>query len=129
MFKEKAFIKYYHEASEQYKKKRNQYLMDSIQAIYADLEGEDLTGRAVLNLSKVVEMMNYLASKVANLHKVKLMKMLWYSDNLHYKREGKSISGLAYSALPMGVVPEGYEDFSLRISKKIQVHTVCDGLS
>ncbi len=103
--------------------------MDSIQAIYADLEDEDLTGRAVLNLSKVVEMMNYLASKVANLHKVKLMKMLWYSDNLHYKREGKSISGLAYSALPMGAVPEGYEDFSLRISKKIQVHTVCDGLS
>lgn len=72
MFKEKAFIKYYHEASEQYKKKRNQYLMDSIQAIYADLEDEDLTGRAV---------------------------------------------------------PEGYEDFSLRISKKIQVHTVCEGLS
>lgn len=42
--------------------------MDSIQAIYADLEDEELTDRAVLNLSKVVEMINYLASKVANLH-------------------------------------------------------------
>ncbi len=110
---EKAFIKYYHEASEQYKKKRNQYLMDSIQAIYADLEDEDITGRAVLNLSKVVEMINYLASKVASLHKVKLMKMLWYSDSLHYKREGRAISGLAYSALPMGAVPEGYEQIVL----------------
>lgn len=110
---DKAFTKYYHEASEQYKKKRNQYLIDSIQAIYADLEDEDITGRTKLNLRKVVDMINYLASKVSSLHKVKLMKMLWYSDNLHYKREGRSISGLAYSALPMGAVPEGYEQIVL----------------
>ena len=110
---DKAFIKSYHKASEQYKKKQNQYLMDSIQAIYADIEDEELTGRAVLNLNKVVEMINYLASRVTNLHKVKLMKMLWYSDSLHYKREGRAISGLAYSALPMGAVPEGYEQIVL----------------
>lgn len=106
---EKAFIKYHHEASEQFKKKRNQYLIDSIQAIYADFEDDILTGRVELNLNKVVEMINYLATNVDSLHKVKLMKMLWYSDNLHFKRKGVSISGLAYSALPMGAVPEGYE--------------------
>jgi len=110
---EKAFSKYNHEASEQYKEKRNQYLMDSIQAIYADFDDEDLTGRAVLNLNKVVEMINYLASKVPILHKVKLMKMLWYSDCLYYKRKGISISGLAYSAFPMGAVPEGYDQIVL----------------
>ncbi len=110
---EKAFDKYYHEASEQFKKKRNQYLIDSIQAIYADFEDENLTGKAKLSLSKVVEMINYIASKVPSLHKVKLMKMLWYSDNLHYKRNGISISGLVYSALPMGAVPEGYEQIVL----------------
>ena len=109
----KAFVKYYHEASEQYKKKRNQYLIDSIQAIYADLDDENLTGRSELNLRKVVEMINYLASKVVSLHKVKLMKMLWYSDNLHYKRKGTSISGLAYGALQMGAVPEGYDQIVL----------------
>ncbi|SDY98218.1 Panacea domain-containing protein [Tindallia californiensis] len=43
------------------------------------------------------------------LHKVKLMKMLWYGDSVSYKRRGKSITGLVYSALPMGAVPEGYE--------------------
>lgn len=110
---DKAFMKSYHKASGQYKKKQNQYLADSIQAIYADLEGDDLTGGALLNLSKVVEMINYLASKVASLHKVKLMKMLWYSDCLHYKREGRAISGLVYNALPMGAVPEGYEQIVL----------------
>ncbi|BEP30320.1 Panacea domain-containing protein [Helicovermis profundi] len=107
--KEKAFNKYYHEASVQYMKKRNQYLIDSIQAIYADFEDDIITGRVKLNLNKVVEMINYLAANVVSLHKVKLMKMLWYSDNLHFKRYGSSISGLAYNALPMGAVPEGYD--------------------
>lgn len=106
---EKAFNKYHHEASDQFKKKRNQYLIDSIEAIYADFEDDILTGRVELNLNKVVEMINYLAANVSSLHKVKLMKMLWFSDNLHYKRKGVSISGLAYSALPMGAVPEGYD--------------------
>lgn len=37
------------------------------------------------------------------------MKMLWYGDSLSYKRNGRSITGLVYKALPMGAVPEGYE--------------------
>lgn len=110
---EKAFNKYYHETSEQFKKKRNQYLSDSIQAIYADFQDENLRGGAELNLNKVVEMINYLALKLKRLHKVKLMKMLWYSDNLHYKRNGISISGLVYRALTMGAVPEGYDQIVL----------------
>jgi len=106
---EKAFSKYRHEASGQFKKKRNQYLINSIQASYAAFENDVLTGRVQLNLNKVVQMINYLAASVSNLHKVKLMKMLWYSDNIHYKRNGVSISGLAYSAISTGAVPEGYE--------------------
>ena len=109
----KAYSKYKHEASEQFKKKRNQYLVNSIQAIYADYEDEIITGGVSLNLNKIVEMINYLASKVESLHKVKLMKMLWYSDNLHFKRHGMAISGLAYSALPNGAVPEGYDQIVL----------------
>lgn len=105
----KAYCAYYHEASEQFKKKKNQYLIDSICAIYANFEDEEITGNVELNLNKVIEMINYLVSNIDSLHKVKLMKMLWYSDSLHYKRNGKAISGLVYSALPMGAVPEGYE--------------------
>ncbi|EGW38794.1 Panacea domain-containing protein [Desulfosporosinus sp. OT] len=40
-------------------------------------------------------------------------KMLWYSDILNFKRYGKSITGLAYSALPLGAVPEGHEHIVL----------------
>lgn len=110
---DKAFNKYYHNANEQFRKKQNQYLIDSIQALYADYKDEIITGGVELNLTKIVEMINYLSSKVASLHKVKLAKMLWFSDNLHYKQNGISISGLVYAALPMGAVPEGYDQIVL----------------
>lgn len=104
----KAYNKYHKAASELFKKTHNRYLMDSIQALYADFADDLITGGVALSLDKVVEIINYYASKVSSLHKVKLMKMLWYGDSLSYKRRGKSITGLVYSALPMGAVPEGY---------------------
>jgi len=110
---EKAFNKYYHQANDQFDKKRNQYLIDSIKAMYANFEDDMITGGVALNLNKVVEMINYLATNINSLHKVKLMKMLWYSDILHFKRNGVSISGLVYNALPMGAVPEGYDQIVL----------------
>lgn len=109
----KAFEKYYHAVNEQYSKKKNQYRIDTIHAIYANFEDDIIKGCTELNLEKVVEVINYLAKKVINLHKVKLMKMLWYSDFLNFKRHGKSITGLVYSALPMGAVPEGYDEIVL----------------
>ena len=106
---DKAHEKYYKAASTEFRRMKNRYLMDSIQALYTDFIDDIITGGVQLNLNKVIEIINYCASKVSSLHKVKLMKMLWYGDNVSYKRRGKSITGLVYSALPMGAVPEGYE--------------------
>lgn len=106
---DKAYDKYYKSASMEFRRMKNRYLMDSIQALYADYIDDIITGGVELNLNKVIEIINYYASKVSSLHKVKLMKMLWYGDSVSYKRRGKSITGLVYSALPMGAVPEGYE--------------------
>lgn len=109
----KAFLKYHNQVIGLYRKQKNQYLIDSIYALYAGFDNEKFTGGVQLDLDKVIEVINYIAANVMHLHKVKLMKMLWYSDALHYKRYGKSITGLAYSALPMGAVPEGYEQIVL----------------
>jgi putative zinc finger/helix-turn-helix YgiT family protein len=106
---DKAYKKYHKVAIEEFKRMKNSYLMDSIQALYANFDEDIINGGVELNLNKVIEIINYYALKVSNLHKVKLMKMLWYGDNLSYKRRGNSITGLVYSALPMGAVPEGYE--------------------
>lgn len=105
----KAYEKYHKAANEEFRKMKNRYLMDSIQALYTNYLDHDITGGVELNLNKVIEIINYYATKVDSLHKVKLMKMLWYGDTVSYKRRGKSITGLVYSALPMGAVPEGYE--------------------
>lgn len=122
---DKAFNKYYKKANGEFKKKRNQYLTDSIKSLYANYEDKLSNGGVELNLTKLVEMINYLASKVESLHKVKLAKMLWFSDNLHYKKNGIGISGLVYSALPKGAVPEGYDEIILLDG--IQFETVLYG--
>jgi hypothetical protein len=106
---QKAFIKYNQLANLQFRKMKNQYLYNSILALYSDYNDDMINGGVLLNLNKVNEVINYFALHVESLHKVKLMKMLWYSDNLNYKRYGKSITGLVYRALPLGAVPEGYE--------------------
>ena len=111
---EKAFTKYLEQAKEIFNCNKNAYLIDSINAVYAELQDDNmLTGGSRLNLKKVTEEINYLSQNVQSLHKVKLMKMLWYSDALNYKRYGISITGLTYRALPMGAVPEGYEQIVL----------------
>ncbi len=104
---DKAYNKYHKAATTQFGKMKNQYLVDSIQALYSEFVDDLITGGRDLNLKKVVELINYFALKVNSLHKVKLMKMLWYGDSLSYKKTGKSITGLVYRALPMGAVPEG----------------------
>jgi putative zinc finger/helix-turn-helix YgiT family protein len=107
---DKAYRKYLSKAKEHYRQNQNKYLKESIEADYTKYEGKsNLTGNAGLNIDKAVEVINYLAQNVPDLYKVKLMKMLWYCDCLHYKREKKSITGLVYKALPLGAVPERYE--------------------
>ena len=110
---EKAYNKYQERAKDIYNSIKNEYLVGYIRAVYAKIHDNLLVGCNALNINKIVDEVNYLAQKVQSLHKVKLMKMLWYSDTLSYKRRGFSITGLAYRALPMGAVPEGYEQIVL----------------
>jgi len=110
---DKAYLSYCKQARENFRIEKNKYLINSIRALYADIGGEEKTGGIELNLNKAVDLINHLAQKVESLHKVKLMKMLWYSDTWSYKKTGRSITGLAYSALPMGAVPVGYEQIVL----------------
>lgn len=41
--------------------------------------------------------------------KLKLNKMLFYTDFLNYKTTGRSISGISYRAIPYGPVPSNYD--------------------
>lgn len=66
-----------------------------------------LNGYMKPSIEKFSDMISYL-SEDTELYKVKLNKLLYYSDNLHFKNHGQSISGAAYQAIQKGPVPHRY---------------------
>lgn len=106
----KAYAKYSQNARKAYFADRERYITDSLEAIYAGY-GKDCIdfGNTELNIQKVVEVINYFAMQIERVHKVMLMKLLWFADFMHFNKTRQSITGLVYSALPMGAVAEGHQ--------------------
>ncbi len=76
---------------------------------YIDLlDPSDLNGYRTLNISKIEACISFMAKEIANLYKVKLMKLLWYTDALSYKNYGAAITGLVYVHEQMGALPIGH---------------------
>lgn len=71
-------------------------------------EPSDSNGFTVLNIDKLEAMISYIAEKASNLFKVKLMKMLWYSDALSFIENGFAMTGMVYRHEPMGALPVGH---------------------
>lgn len=67
-----------------------------------------LTGGIELDIDKTCNMAAFFASHCVGLFKVKLMKLLWYTDALFFKEHGRSMSGLVYQHMPMGALPVGH---------------------
>jgi len=65
------------------------------------------TGYRVPDFEKFAYMIVYLYQKVSA-YTTKMNKLVFYSDFLHYKRFGFSISGMPYCAIKMGPVPDNY---------------------
>jgi hypothetical protein len=106
-----SYQKYMEAATALYEKDQDSYLRKAIEASYARFHGNQmLHGNTELSLDKVVDVIRYFAAstRITNLYKVKLMKLMWYADALSYKNRGFAITGLVYQALPMGAVPVGH---------------------
>lgn len=71
-------------------------------------EPSDSNGFTTLNIDKIEAMISYIAEKVNNLFKVKLMKMLWYADVLAFIENGCSMTGMVYRHESMGALPVGH---------------------
>jgi len=69
---------------------------------------DEYTGYLLPNFEKLAHMTIFFLEKLDFLFKVKLNKLLFYSDFYHFKTNGKSISGNKYCAIPMGPVPDKY---------------------
>jgi len=73
-------------------------------------EHVDLTsGFKEYDLEKLKNMVLYLVKRLDGVLKVKLNKLLWYCDFLHFKETSISITGTQYVRLQYGPVPNNYD--------------------
>ena len=75
------------------------YLNDQeIEAKYVDYDTEKIeNGYKNIDVQLIKDLIYYISKKCNNLYKVKLMKLLWYIDNLYYNQYGKAMTGLVYT--------------------------------
>lgn len=82
-----------------------------LESEYVDFEDmSQWNGYNALNVDKIECIISYFATYVKDLHKIKLMKLLWYADMINYKKYGKSITGLVYRHHAMGALPIGHDE-------------------
>jgi len=97
---------------------------------YVNYEHEtDLNGYKVLDIEKVANVIGYFAQFVDNLYKVKLMKLLWYSDAIFFDRYGKSMTGLVYRHMPLGALPISYDEIIHLPTVRVLEDIICDDIS
>lgn len=108
-----------------------QYLkIQEINSIYAKYNEEsDYNGYKLLDLNKLASVIGYFANFSSYLYKVKLMKLLWYADAVHFKRYGRSITGLVYRHMPYGALPLGYDEIIHLPTVKVQEEITHDDIS
>ncbi len=104
--------------------------IQEINSIYVKYEeGSDYNGYKVLNLEKLAYVIGYFANYVNNLYKVKLMKLLWYADVLHFRRHGKAMTGLVYKHMTYGALPLAYDEIIHLPTVKVEEEIIYDDIS
>ncbi|MCI4669865.1 MAG: DUF4065 domain-containing protein [Bacteroidia bacterium] len=73
------------------------------------MEANAFTGYVKPQFEKVANFVLFFAEKARPL-KTRLNKLLFYSDFLHFKNHGFSISGCNYRAIPFGPVPSHFHE-------------------
>lgn len=92
----------------------------ALEGEYANFEEpSDSNGFRTLDIDKIEAIISYLAERMSSLYKVKLMKMLWYSDVLAFIKNGCAMTGMVYRHEAMGALPIGH--YSLMNLEKLNV--------
>lgn len=130
-FPEEKFQKIRSKVVERVKESSIQYLkMQEINSVYLNHDKESkFNGYKLLDLEKLANVIGYFAHFVNNLYKVKLMKLLWYTDALSYKRHGKSMTGLVYKHMTYGALPLAYDEIIHLPTVKVEEKMIYDEIS
>jgi len=75
---------------------------------YPNNQPSDLSGYVSFSPIKIAAAVAYFIKEMGGVFVTKMNKLLFYADFLCYRRKGYGITGLKYSALPYGPVPENW---------------------
>lgn len=105
------------------KKRQVSYLKKEVlKALYIDFDKlNEFNGYKLLDLDSIEQMLRFFSQYNCNLYKTKLMKLFWYADVQHFKKNNQSISGLVYEHMPYGALPIGYDEFLFAFNDSISV--------
>ena len=96
--------------------------MEALKALYLDYDKpNEFNGNKQLSFNNIDQMLRFFSQNNHDLYKVKLMKLLWYSDALHFKENNQSISGMVYTHMPFGALPVGYDTLFQAFSNSVAV--------
>ena len=85
-------------------------ISDKLAALfYSDTQCSVYNGLGSLNTNKVANMVKFFIHKEGSVFPTKLNKEMFYADFAHYRKHGRSISGLRYKAIKYGPVPYHYD--------------------
>ena len=83
---------------------------DKLNALfYSDTTCSVYNGFGSLNTNKLAHMVKFFLFKEGSVFPTKLNKEMFYADFAHYRKHGRSISGLRYKAIKYGPVPYHYD--------------------
>jgi transcriptional regulator with XRE-family HTH domain len=83
---------------------------DKLNALfYSDTTCSVYNGFGSLNTNKLANMVKFFLFKEGSVFPTKLNKEMFYADFAHYRKHGRSISGLRYKAIKYGPVPYHYD--------------------
>lgn len=87
------------------------FSVQRIVGIYTKYAEESLlNGNCILDVNKLKNVLAYIAKQMREVKKVVLMKLLWYIDNVSFKKYNKALTGLVYVHMPLGALPIACDD-------------------
>jgi len=92
-------------------------------------EPSDFNGYKELDIKKLANVIGYFSHFVNYLYKVKLMKLLWYADALHFRRYERSMTGLVYKHRPYGALPIAFDEIIYLPTVKVVEEIIYEDIS
>lgn len=101
----------------------NRTLASFIDMAHSKSGDSQFGGNRRFDLDRLANVVVFFARKCSGLPKTKLLKLLWYTDFLSYKRRGIGMSGAVYCHNHYGPTPEAHEAILEYLSRMSIVQT------